>query len=170
MLNKLKQDHATIRIKAQTLVDLLDQDAAPDRAILADARWQVSSFIMQHLAYEDRHLYSKLLRDHRPQVAETGRQFQAELAELFASFSRHAQHWTPDRIAADWHGFRSAARPIVFGMFARIDREERDLFPLAADASIDTDTSVAPTSNWTREAFAIKDAMVKGAETARAAG
>lgn len=169
MLTKLLHDHATMRVKAQALVDLLNQDTPPDRAVLADTRWQLSSFIMQHLAYEDRHLYSKLQSDHRSHVVDTGKQFQAELAELFSSFSQHAQFWTPERIAANWEGFRTSARGMAVAMFARIDREERDLFPFAADARIDTGPSCAPTSNWARDAFAIKDAMVKGTTINRAA-
>lgn len=170
MLDKLLHDHATMRAKAQALLALLDQDNMPDPGVLADTRWQLSSFIMQHLAYEDRHLYSKLLSDERPHVVATGKKFQAELSELFGKYTEHAQFWTPDRIAADWQGFRTAARQSIEGMHRRIDHEERELFPLVADASIDTTGSSAPTNNWARHAFAIKDAMVKGAARVRAAG
>lgn len=169
MLDKLLHDHATMRAKAQALLALLDLEIMPDPGVLADTRWQLSSFIMQHLAYEDRHLYSKLLSDKRPHVVATGKKFQAELAELFGKYAEHAQFWTPDRIAADWQGFRTTARQRIVGMHARIDHEELELFPLVADASIDTGASAAPTNNWARDAFAIKDAMVKGTVTVRAA-
>lgn len=163
MLKKLLQDHAMMRQKAQTLVDLLGQDSMPDRQVLANKRWQLSSFIMQHLAFEDRHLYSKLPDDERPQVVALGKRFQADLAELFTSFADHAQFWTPDRIAGDWHGFRASARNMISAMEARIDREEAELFPLFAGSGIDRANGRAPTNNWTREAFAIKDAMTIGA-------
>lgn len=159
MLDRLLRDHAIMREKAQALLDLLDSNAAPASEVLADTRWQLSSHIMQHLAFEDRHLYAKLLHDDRPHVCETGRRFQAELTTLFATYADHAKHWTPDRISGDWNGFRAASRKMTYAMFARIDREEKELFPLACEAAIDIGSHAAPTTSWTREAFAIKDAM-----------
>jgi hypothetical protein len=163
MLDRLLRDHRLIREKAQVLLHLLDSEAMPARAILAETRWNLGSLIMQHLAYEDRHLYAKLLNDDRPEVRETGRQFHSDLAKLFAAYASNAQHWTPDRIAADWNGFRTDARRMTLAMFDRIDQEEAELYPLAAGAEIDLKTNFAPTTNWTREAFAIKDAIVDGA-------
>ncbi|MDM7954904.1 hemerythrin domain-containing protein [Blastomonas sp.] len=163
MLDRLLRDHVLIREKAQVLLHLLDSETMPSRAVLAETRWNLGSLIMQHLAYEDRHLYAKLLHDSRADVRETGRQFHSDLATLFAAYASNAQHWTPDRIAQDWDGFRADARRMTLAMFARIDLEEAELYPLAAGAAIDLKTNFAPTTNWTREAFAIKDAIIQGA-------
>lgn len=163
MLDRLLRDHVIMRERAEAVLQLLDCPAMPAGQRLGELRWQLSSHIMQHLAFEDRHLYAKLLRDERPHVREVGRKFQSELTELFASFSQHARFWTPERIAGDWDGFRTASRRMTLDMFARIDREEAELYPLATDAAIDIKTNVAPTTNWTREAFAIKDAIIHGA-------
>lgn len=159
MLDRLLRDHTIMREKAEDLLRLLDRETMPAGAMLAEIRWQLGSHIMQHLAFEDRHLYAKLLRDERAHVRDIGRKFQSELAELFTTYSQHAQCWTPERIAADWDGFRSASRRMTLAMLARIDQEEAELYPLATDAAIDIATNVAPTTNWTREAFAIKDAI-----------
>ncbi|MFN3818651.1 hemerythrin domain-containing protein [Blastomonas sp.] len=168
MLHRMLRDHVVMREKADALLALLDCAKMPDGLLLADRRWQLSSHIMQHLAFEDRHLYAKLLRDERPHVREIGRKYQAELAELFTAYSQHARFWTPARVANDWNGFRTASRKMTLGMFARIDREEAELYPLAADAAIDISSNVAPTTNWAREAFAIKDAIIQGAGQATA--
>lgn len=162
MLDKLKQDHAIMRDKARALSDLLSNEAMPEAQVLADTRWQLSSFIMQHLAFEDRHLYSRLPRDERPHAVALGEIFQADLAELFTTFAAHAQFWTPDRIASDWHGFRSTAREMIARMELRIDREEAELFPLFAVPGLDQATKGTPTNNWARKAFAIKDAITIG--------
>lgn len=162
MLDRLLRDHEVIRKKAHVLLDLLDREHMPPRSVLAETRWTLGSQIMQHLAYEDRHLYAKLLHDERADVRETGRQFHSDLATLFAAYASNAQHWTPDRIAEDWDGFRAASRKMTLAMFARIDLEESELYPLAAGAQIDLKTNYAPTANWTREAFAIKDAIIEG--------
>lgn len=166
MLERLLRDHAIMRERGEALLALLDQSDPPPAAILADARWQLTSHIMQHLAFEDRHLYAKLLNDERSLVRETGRRFQAELADLFSSFADSAQYWTPEHIAADWSAYRDMARSRLLKMFARIDREETELFPLADDADIDLAEHGLPSHNWTRDAFTIKDAMVKGSDRA----
>lgn len=162
MLERLLRDHALMRERGRTLLGLLDQPEPPPSDVLADARWQLSSHIMQHLALEDRHLYTKLLQDDRPHVQEAGRRFQAELAELFGCFAESAQQWTPERIAGDWDTFRSMARSRLVKMSARIDREEAELFPLVYDAAIDVSAHGLPSHNWTRDAFSIKDAIVNG--------
>lgn len=162
MLDRLLRDHQVIRDKAQALLDLLDSETLPPRELLADTRWKVGSHVMQHLAFEDRHLYAKLLRDERGEVADIGRRFQSELAELFAVYSAHALHWTADRIESDWQAFRVESRKMTLGLFSRIDDEETELFPFARDAQIDLASNAAPVTNWTREAFDIKDAMMRG--------
>lgn len=162
MLKRLLRDHAIMRERGDTLLALLDQSEPPPSDVLADARWQLSSYIMQHLALEDRHLYTKLLNDDRAHVQQTGRRFQAELAELFGSYAESAQFWTPERITADWDNFRSMARTRLLRMYARIDSEEAELFPLAYDAAIDVSAHGLPSHNWTRDAFSIKDAIVNG--------
>jgi hypothetical protein len=47
-------------------------------------------------------------------------------------------------------------------LMTRIDREERELYPLVGEAGIDTRGSAPVQNNWTREAFAIKDQIGKG--------
>lgn len=159
MLDRLMRDHVIMREKAELLLQLLDAPAMPPAHVLSGCRWQLSSHIMQHLAFEDRHLYAKLLRDDRAHVLETGKRFQSELAELFGGYAEHAQFWTAERIASDWDGYRISARAKIQEMSERIDREESELFPLVCEADIDIASHIAPTTNWARDAFAIKDAM-----------
>lgn len=168
MLNKLLQDHAVLREKGEALIALLDLPAMPDQQVLAQTRWELSSLMMQHLALEDRYLYSKLISDPRPHVRSIGEKFQQELLDLYAHFSEQGKYWTQDRIAGDWDGYRHPARSRAHIMFARIEREEAELYPLIADASIDVSSHSPHTANWARDAFAIKDAMtVTGSHAAR---
>ena len=159
MLNKLLQDHAMLREKGEALIALLDLPSMPDRQILAQMRWEVSSLMMQHLALEDRYLYAKLISDPRPHVRSIGERFQQELLDLYAHYSEQGKYWTQDRIAADWDGYRHAAKRRTHVMFERIEREESELYPLIAGAAIDINSHAPHTTNWAREAFAIKDAM-----------
>ena len=161
MLDKFLHDHAILRQRGESLIALLDRPEMPDPQELAEARWRLSSHVMQHLALEDRYLYAKLLNDPRPDVRAMGQSFQHELASLFADYVEQGKYWTQERIAADWDGYRHKARDRVLVMFARVEREEAELFPLIENATIDASIQVPHSSNWARDAFAIKDAMTK---------
>lgn len=161
MLDKLLQDHAILRERGQSLLALLDLSEMPDQQVLAETRWQLSGHVMQHLALKDRYLYAKLLTDPRPDVRAMGEEFHRELAALYADYCEQGKYWTQERVAAEWETYRHPAKARVLAMFARVEREEAELFPLVYDASIDISTQVPHSSNWAREAFAIKDAMTK---------
>jgi len=162
MLATMLQDHEKLRQCAARLRALIDAAQPCDMAELAAVRWDLGSTMMRHLAYEDRHLYSKFEQDPRPTIKATGQAFQAELRSQFGAYAEHAKGWTPDRIVADWANYRTAVTGFLAMLMARIDREERDLYPLVGEAGIDTRTSSPVQNNWTREAFAIKDQIGKG--------
>jgi hypothetical protein len=166
MLEKLLHDHAVLRERGERLIALLDLPSMPDPQVLAHTRWQLSSHVMQHLALEERYLYAKLLSDPRPHVRALGESFQRELAALYADYSEQGKYWTQDRIAADWDAYRHPAKARALAMFARAEREEAQLYPLIQGASIDVSTHAPHTSNWTRDAFAIKDAMTQASSPA----
>lgn len=162
MLSTMLQDHQKIRRCAVRLRALTDQATPCDMAELAAARWELGSNVMRHLAYEDRHLYSKLEQDGRPEINATGRAFQGELRVLFGAYAEHAKSWTPDRIIADWTSYRTAVAGFLVQLMARMSREERELYPLFGETGIDASGTAPVKDNWTREAFAIKDRIGKG--------
>ncbi len=162
MLPTMLHDHEKIRGCAARLHALTDLPAPGDMIALAAARWDLGSAVMRHLAYEDRHLYSKLEQDSRPEIQATGRAFQDELRTLFGSYADHARSWTPERIIADWATYRGAVAVFLTLLLARMEREERELYPLFGDAGIDPRTSAPVRDNWTRDAFVIKDQIGKG--------
>ncbi len=162
MLATMLQDHEKLRGCAARLRALIDRPAPCDMTELAAARWDLGSTMMRHLAFEDRHLYAKLEQDHRPEINAIGRAFQAELRDRFGAYADHAKSWTPETIVADWATYRAAVIGFLSGLLARMDREERQLYPLVGEAGIDTRTSAPVQNNWTREAFAIKDRIGKG--------
>ncbi|WP_446654063.1 hypothetical protein [Blastomonas sp.] len=161
MLERMLLDHAVLRERGESLMALLDRSEMPDQQLLAETRWQLSGHVMQHLALKDRYLYAKLLNDPRPHVRAIGEEFHQELAALYADYCEQGKYWTQERVAAEWEAYRHPAKARILAMFARVEREETQLFPLVYDASIDISTQVPHSSNWAREAFAIKDAMTK---------
>lgn len=161
MLDKILRDHAILRERGENLIALLELKEMPDAKLLAEVRWQLSSHVMQHLALKDRCLYTKLLNDPRAHVRTLGEMFHRELTDMYVQYSEQGKYWTQERVAANWEAYRHPAKARVLAMFARVDREEAELLPLVRNAAIDITTQVPHSSNWTREAFAIKDAMTK---------
>jgi len=160
MIERMLADHARLRACADCLERLLSSPALPDMDALAEARWALGSAMMQHLAFEERHLYAHLNRDPRPHVRRIAASFQADLASSFAPYAEHAKQWTPERVAARWDDYRSRTRKLLETMHVRMARVEAALYPLVTEHAIDTSESAPPTQNWTREAFAIKARIV----------
>lgn len=157
MLERMLADHARLRVCADRLEALVSSPALPDMGTLAAARWDLGCTMMQHLAFEDRHLYAHLEQDPRDHVRRTAASFQQELTSSFGPYAEHAKQWTPERIAQAWDQYRAQAGALIQALRARITREEEELYPLVRESGIDTRASALPTRNWTREAFAIKE-------------
>ena len=76
MIDRLCEGHRQLELCAQRLAQLLDA-LQPDMGILTEARWEIGTKIMQHLALEDRHLYAILAANSDPDAAAIGREYQA---------------------------------------------------------------------------------------------
>lgn len=103
---------------------------APDLAALAKCRWTLARLVSAHLAYEAAHLYPSLERA-GGRSSEVGRAMSAEMAEIGAQLGDHVRKWTSDAIVRDWATFASTSKALMAALRARIEREDRDLYPLA---------------------------------------
>ena len=102
---------------------------APEARSLADCRWKLMRLVTGHLAYEGLHLYSAL-HQAGGRYAETARQMAVEIEQLSGDLQNHVREWTVTRIESDWPGYRRAAEALVETLVRRLDREEKDLYPL----------------------------------------
>jgi hypothetical protein len=157
MLKRLYDSHRCLEASAASLAALLDAPVPDERALKA-ARWDIGTRIMQHLALEDRYLFSHLLADQRPDVAALARQFQTRFAQYMADYAEHAKSWTAERVAADWAGYKAVTRKQLALLGERIRLVETQLFPLAGAKPLIA--SGAPSVSWAKEAFAIKDSII----------
>ena len=101
----------------------------PDPRSLADCRWKLMRLVTGHLAYEGLHLYPALLRS-GGRDADTARQMATEIEQLSGTLHDHVREWTTARIERDWPGYRRAADALIAQLVCRLDREEKDLYPL----------------------------------------
>lgn len=156
MLSRLHRSHADMQAAVDRLVSLLDADT-PDAEALAQARWELGSRIMQHVAIKDRHLLANFAVDLRPRVAALAARFRDEFAQHLAGYVDYSKHWTAERALAEWAAYRIAARDQLRLLRHYIDTVERELFPLVDPGAIDT--RGRPSASWTRDAFTVKESI-----------
>ena len=98
---------------------------------LATARGQLRENLVRHLKCEDWILYPRLMATGDQELMRITRDFEIEMGDLAGDFIAYDDKWTSERVAADWTDF-CRETVIVFDLLAmRVEREERELYPLA---------------------------------------
>lgn len=127
-LNLLRKQHDQIGILAAELLAAVSGDEPKPVAAI---RWRLARDLMAHLALEDRWFYPEMIRSGEARAATTAARFQQEMGDLAAQFTAYLSIWTDPRLTEDWDGFRAATRTVLSALAARIDRENKELYPLA---------------------------------------
>jgi hypothetical protein len=162
MIDKLCNQHRLLRAFVTEILDLVSLQAPCDQQKLAEARWRVARMLHQHLAAEERLVYRPLERDPRPEVALLAHAFRRELDDSYARYEQHLDHWTYDRIRTDWLTYRTAVRHMAAFLFARMDREEAELFPLL-NAEPDIGMRTPGDRNWAADGLAVREKIAQAA-------
>lgn len=93
-----------------------------------------------HFSLGDRHLYPFMIASGQPETVCIAHRFQHEIDHLGRRYDRFMHRWsTSDAIAGDMPQFRCEAEVMFIAIRDRLQRETRDLFPLA-DALSDPPT------------------------------
>lgn len=124
--------------------------------VLADARWALVRDLLQHLPHEDRHLYQRLHRDPRPEVAATVAHYKAEAEPIYASFQSHMERWRPDLVQTRWSDYCAASLPLLAMLEERLAAEEAELYPLLANAPAGRGERSPTDRNWAGDATALR--------------
>jgi iron-sulfur cluster repair protein YtfE (RIC family) len=112
------EDHRRIEGLIDRIEEALDEGCPADLAELSRLRWTLARELFQHLALEERVLAVK---------PSLGRRAVGRVQSLI---HEHHACWTGERIIADWPEYRVAARRLLNAVRARIQHEERDIYPL----------------------------------------
>lgn len=129
-LDKYRREHADIVSRVNTLRKLAAEGIAEQATAIAREIIAMSSVIKMHLSVEDRFLYPAL-KEASPVLANKGHQYQEEMAEIAAEYGRFSRQWNDaQRIAEQPEGFRADANRVLKILFERIQRENREFYPL----------------------------------------
>lgn len=141
IIQQLKDEHVELRRIADELGSLVSPATPCDPGALARCRWKLARLVTRHLALEDRQIYSAP-HDPGSPLAAVATSLKDELGGLYAAFHQHITTWSGDAVAADWPMFRAETRTLLEALHARINREERELYPLV-EASAPRETPKA---------------------------
>ena len=130
-MQRLRAEHAALVTLSRIILDMTGAPHPPRPTELAAARGLLRDTLVRHLKCEDWVLYPRLKATGDPDLIRITREFELEMGDLAADFVAYDDKWTSEHVAADWPGFcRETA--IIFDVLAmRVEREERELYPLA---------------------------------------
>lgn len=129
-VRRLRAEHAALAALAQRALDLVAAPGPVPPAAIAPLRDELRDTLIRHLKCEDWALYPRLKASGDPGLLELARGFVAEIGHLAGDFAAYDAKWTPARIAAEWTGFRRETAVLMKALQARIESEERDLYPV----------------------------------------
>jgi DNA-binding transcriptional LysR family regulator len=131
-IDKFKQEHADLLIAIGALRELVQSGVQEHADMIVAHLVTMSGVIKMHLAAEDRVLYPALANASDPVVAQTGKLFQQEMGGLAGTYGAFVSRWNlATKVAQDPQGFRDEANAVFKALHMRVQRENRELYPLA---------------------------------------
>ena len=130
---QFRHQHTEIVAVAQDIRRFLEPDkvveGTPDIVALLI---RLSGKLKVHLQAEDAKLYPALIDSGDAEAAELAQSFQAEMGGLVEAFEGYMAAWrSPVAIEKDPDGFCEASHQLLKALGDRIERENRQLYPLA---------------------------------------
>lgn len=131
-IEHFKREHVELLASVTALRELVQAGVQEHAQAILGQLVAMSATIKLHLAAEDRVLYPALAHAMDPLIAQTGKQFQEEMGDLAKVYAAFASRWNlAAKISQDPDGFRSDANNVFKALHVRVQRENRELYPLA---------------------------------------
>ncbi|MBO9698410.1 MAG: hemerythrin domain-containing protein [Sphingopyxis sp.] len=130
-MQRLRAEHAALVTLSRIILDMTDAPYPPASDDLVSARGQLRDALIRHLKCEDWILYPRLMAAGDAELIRITREFELEMGGLAADFVAYDNKWMRERVAADWPGFCRETKIVLDLLAMRIEREERELYPLA---------------------------------------
>lgn len=127
----LKQQHMTIRATTDDLLALTDLQFDQGFPGVTNARLKLAKVIADHLATETVEIHEPLQARGKADDIPAYAEIVSRIRELRVMFSCHIAKWSLAAIRKDWAGYGRSLREIAVELADILDREERDLFPVA---------------------------------------
>jgi hemerythrin-like domain-containing protein len=131
-IDRFKQEHADVMNSVAVLRELVHTGVNEHAEEIVVQLLAMTGAIKLHLAAEDRVLYPALANASDPLVAQTSRMFQQEMGGLAGTLTAFVSRWNlAAKILQDPQGFRDEANAVFKALYMRVQRENRELYPMA---------------------------------------
>jgi hemerythrin-like domain-containing protein len=131
-IDKFKKDHDEIVSQVNELRELVQSGIMENATEIAKLIINMSTVIKLHLAAEDRMLYPAYSKSKDSSISKVGHMFQKEMGDIASAYLEFVGRWNrAARLSQDPAGFREEANNIFKALHFRIQRENKELYPLA---------------------------------------
>lgn len=128
----LKRQHSEVVALAKYILEQIGSNSVEknlDEVVRAINT--ISGKLKLHLMNEDKFLYPKLNSSSDPQLRKFGKQFGDEMEVVTKEFEAYKMSYnTAAKIKQNLAGFENATKKVFFALSKRIEKEERELYPL----------------------------------------
>lgn len=130
--SNFRRQHADMLALAADIQNMMAEPITDDSAkLISQALMKLTGKLKIHLAQEDQSLYPRAAESADTNMASVAKQFQREMGGLSETYLTFASRWqTPSAIGGNPAGFKSETEGVFKALAARINRENRELYPL----------------------------------------
>ena len=168
-LDQFFAEHRRLRACNVEMATLARQFDPPSTDDLNDARWRFSRTLLRTLTLKDRMVYPRLRLHADPAARAVAERFCQSTTADYERFAAHTKRFPPDVVVRDWRAYAVAVRLRTAELVDRLDREERELFPLLDDAPRLASMPFSQGTNWAADAWRIRALLGMDAADDRAA-
>ncbi|MEO5328160.1 MAG: hemerythrin domain-containing protein [Magnetococcus sp. THC-1_WYH] len=128
----LKTQHLEILHDLKILRGLLDEPfSRKSLQKIGVILHELDQRVLLHLTQEDQLLYPKLLHHRHEGLRHLGSTFMTEMGNVAGDFSGYIRRWrSEEALTIHWSHFVEESLTITSQLIWRIEREEKELFPL----------------------------------------
>lgn len=158
-VQKLIADHGSLRSHGETLIGFTADLRPADTTKLQDIRWTLTREAHQHLILDERYVQLPLENDPVAAVREKAAEMRQDAEQFRDHWTRHIGQWTVEMIETNWRAYGRSVRELVGRMNARLDREERELYPLLSPGPLSEIGRQG--RNWAGEALLLRASLYR---------
>jgi hemerythrin-like domain-containing protein len=131
-VDKFRKDHEEILAQVNELRELVNAGITENAAAIANLVITMSTVVKLHLAAEDRVLYPAYSKSNDSSISKIGQMFQKEMGGIASVYLEFVRRWSiPSKVSADPMRFREEANSVFKALHQRIQRENKELYPLS---------------------------------------
>lgn len=141
-MRRLRGEHAALKTLARAIGLFIQAVKPPRPRALEAVRTIFRDTLMRHLNCEDWALYPRLQASGVPELARMANEFVEQMGHIADDFEAYDRKWTARRVAADWPAFCRETEAILAVFSTRLEREDRELYPLADGLDLGVDQTL----------------------------